>query len=73
MRTFITALAVTTVLTIVTGIIYPLAMWGIAHDDFPGAGGRQLDNREQQGRGLELYRTEFCVAAIFSEPAVRRR
>jgi K+-transporting ATPase ATPase C chain len=35
MRTFITALTATAVLTVITGIIYPLAMWGIAQGLFP--------------------------------------
>ena len=35
MRTFITALVATAVLTVLTGIIYPLAVYGIAQTIFP--------------------------------------
>ena len=35
MKTFTTALLATAVLTVLTGIIYPLAIWGIAHVIFP--------------------------------------
>ena len=35
MKTFTTALMVTAVLTVLTGIIYPIAVWGLARSIFP--------------------------------------
>ena len=42
MRTLITALVATTVLTVLTGIVYPLAVWGIARVVFPSQAGGSI-------------------------------
>ena len=69
-----TALVATTVLTVLTGVVYPLAVWVTRAIDFPAAwrpAARSLAG--DQVVGSSLIAAEFFVAPIFSEPAFRRR
>ena len=65
MRTFITALAATAVLTILTGIIYPLAMWGIATTIFPAQAAGSLIVANNKVAGSSLIGQNFASPKYF--------
>jgi potassium-transporting ATPase KdpC subunit len=65
MRTFITALAATIVLTIVTGIIYPLAIWGIAQTILPAQANGSLLVADNQVVGSSLIGQNFAAPRYF--------
>jgi len=64
-RTFISALAVTAVLTVLTGIVYPLAIWGIAQTIFPTQAGGSLVVAGNKVVGSSLIGQNFSSARYF--------
>ena len=71
MRTLITAITMTIALTLVTGIVYPIAVWGIAQVLFPWQANGSLVDARRTGGGLRTYRTEFRRAEIFPSAVLR--
>ena len=67
-----TALRVTIFTIVLLGLIYPLAMTGIAQALFPETGKRLARYRQRQGRRLLARRSALDEAAVFSRAAVRR-
>src|SRR5208283_1873208 len=65
MRTLITALVATTVLTAITGIIYPLAMWGVAQTIFPAQAGGSLVVAGNRVVGSRLIGQNFASPRYF--------
>ena len=65
MRTFITALVATTVLTVITGIIYPLAIWGLAQTIFPTQAGGSLVVAGNKVVGSSLIGQNFSSPRYF--------
>jgi potassium-transporting ATPase KdpC subunit len=65
MRTFITALVATTVLTVLTGIIYPLAVFGIAQTIFPRQAGGSIIVASNKVVGSSLIGQNFSSAKYF--------
>ena len=65
MRTFISALVVTAVLTVFTGIVYPLAVWGIAQTIFPAQAGGSLVVAGNKVVGSRLIGQNFSSARYF--------
>jgi len=65
MRTLITALVATTVLTAITGIIYPLAMWGVAQTIFPAQAGGSLVVAGNRVVGSRLIGQNFSSPRYF--------
>ncbi len=65
MRTFISALVVTAVLTVLTGIVYPLAIWGIAQTIFPAQAGGSLVVAGNKVVGSRLIGQNFSSARYF--------
>ncbi len=65
MRTFISALVVTAVLTVLTGIVYPLAIWGIAQTIFPTQAGGSLVVAGNKVVGSRLIGQNFSSARYF--------
>ena len=65
MRTFITAIAMTVALTLLTGIVYPLAVWGIAQVLFPWQANGSLVVRDGQVVGSDLIGQNFATARYF--------
>jgi potassium-transporting ATPase KdpC subunit len=64
-RTFISALVVTAVLTVLTGIVYPLAIWGIAQTIFPTQAGGSLVVAGNKVVGSRLIGQNFSSARYF--------
>jgi len=64
-RTFISALVVTAVLTVLTGIVYPLAIWGIAQTIFPTQAGGSLVVAGNKVVGSSLIGQNFSSARYF--------
>jgi len=64
-RTFITALVATTVLTVITGIIYPLAIWGLAQTIFPTQAGGSLVVAGNKVVGSSLIGQNFSSPRYF--------
>ena len=65
MKTFKTALVATAVLTILTGIIYPLAIWAIAQTIFPSQANGSLIAVGNQVVGSQLIGQNFSSAKYF--------
>ena len=65
MRTFIPALVVTAVLTVITGIVYPLAVWGIAQTIFPAQAGGSLVVAGNKVVGSSLIGQNFSSPRYF--------
>ncbi len=65
MRTFISALVVTAVLTVLTGIVYPLAIWGVAQTIFPAQAGGSLVVAGNKVVGSRLIGQNFSAARYF--------
>jgi K+-transporting ATPase ATPase C chain len=64
--TFRTALVLLLLLTLVTGVIYPLAITGIAQTIFPGKANGSLIRTGDKAVGSELIGQEFTDARYFS-------
>ncbi len=65
MRTFISALVVTALLTVITGIVYPLAVWGIAQAIFPAQAGGSLVVAGNKVAGSSLIGQNFSSPRYF--------
>ena len=65
MKPFITALLATAVLTILTGIIYPFAVWGIAQVVFPNQAGGSLVVAGNKVVGSSLIGQNFASPKYF--------
>lgn len=65
MRTFITALVATAVLTVLTGIIYPLAVFGIAQTIFPRQAGGSIIVASNKVVGSSLIGQNFSSPKYF--------
>jgi potassium-transporting ATPase KdpC subunit len=65
MRPFITALVATAVLTVLTGIIYPLAVFGIAQTIFPRQAGGSIIVASNKVVGSSLIGQNFSSAKYF--------
>ena len=65
MRTLITAIAMTIALTLVTGIVYPIVVWGIAQVLFPWQANGSLVTRDGQVVGSELIGQNFAAPKYF--------
>src|SRR5271169_5143660 len=67
MRTFITAIAMTIALIVLTGIVYPLVVWGIAQVLFPWQSNGSLVARDGHVVGSELI-GQNCAAPRYFHP-----
>ncbi len=65
MRTFISALVVTALLTALTGIVYPLAVWGIAQAIFPAQANGSLVVAGNKAVGSSLIGQNFSSPRYF--------
>ena len=65
MRTLITATLMTIALTLVTGIVYPIVVWGIAQVLFPWQANGSLVTRDGQTVGSELIGQNFAAPKYF--------
>src|SRR5271155_1842678 len=65
MRTFITAFVATAVLTVLTGVIYPLAVWGIAQVVFPSQAGGSIVVEGNKIVGSSLVGQNFSSPRYF--------
>jgi K+-transporting ATPase ATPase C chain len=65
MRTLITAIAMTIALTLVTGIVYPIAVWGIAQVLFAWQANGSLVMRGGQVVGSARIGQNFAAAKYF--------
>jgi potassium-transporting ATPase KdpC subunit len=65
MRTLITAVWMTIALTLLTGIIYPLVVWGIAHVVFPWQADGSLIARNGRIVGSAIIGQNFAGARYF--------
>src|SRR5271154_731584 len=65
MRTLITAVAMAIALTLLTGIVYPLVVWGIAQVIFPWQANGSLVVRDGQVVGSELIGQNFAAPKYF--------
>ncbi len=65
MRTFVTALVATAVLTVLTGIIYPLAVFGIAQTIFPRQAGGSIIVASNKVVGSSLIGQNFSSPKYF--------
>jgi K+-transporting ATPase ATPase C chain len=66
MKSFITALKIFLVLTVLTGIIYPVIVTGIAQVAFPVKANGSLISADRKTIGSELIGQEFDSAIYFS-------
>lgn len=65
MKTFKTALVATAVLTVLTGIIYPLAIWALAQTIFPAQANGSLIVASDKVVGSQLIGQNFSSARYF--------
>jgi len=65
MRTLITAIAMTIALTLLTGIVYPLVVWGLAQVLFPWQANGSLVVRDGHAVGSELIGQNFAAPRYF--------
>ncbi|MGB8682430.1 MAG: potassium-transporting ATPase subunit KdpC [Candidatus Binatus sp.] len=65
MKTFTTALIATAVLTVLTGIIYPIAVWGIAQVIFPSQAGGSIVVVGNKVVGSSLIGQNFSTPRYF--------
>ena len=65
MRTLITAIAMTIALTLLTGIVYPLLVWGVAQVLFPWQANGRLVVRNGHVVGSEIIGQNFAAARYF--------
>jgi potassium-transporting ATPase KdpC subunit len=65
MRTLMTAIAMTVVLTLLTGVIYPLAIWAVAQVAFPYQANGSLVVRDGRVVGSRLIGQNFTEARYF--------
>src|SRR5580704_3383653 len=65
MRTFVTAFVATAVLTVLTGIIYPLAVFGIAQTIFPRQAGGSIIIASNKVVGSSLIGQNFSSPRYF--------
>ena len=68
-----TAIKMTLVLTLLTGIIYPVLMVVIGDNDFPLPGARQPGHPRRPCRRLAVDRAEFQRSGLLSSAPVGRR
>ncbi len=74
MKTFTIALRMTIVTLVVTGLIYPFVMTGLAQILFPWrANGSLVTDEKGQVVGSELIAPGICQPRLFSAPAVGGR
>jgi len=64
-KTFLTALVVTTVLTVLTGIVYPIAVWSIAQTIFPHQAGGSIVVVGNKVGGSSLIGQNFSAPRYF--------
>ena len=72
-RNLVAAVLMTIVTTVLLGLVYPLAITGIAQVAFPDKANGQLDRAERQGRRVEDHRPGLLVAGLLSLAAVGGR
>ena len=72
-RNLVVAVLMTIVTTVLLGIIYPLAITGIAQVAFPDQANGQLIERERHGRRLADHRPGILDAGLLPPAAVGRR
>ena len=65
MKTFKTALMATAVLTVITGIVYPIAVWGIAQVIFPRQAGGSIVVAGDKVAGSSLIGQNFSSPRYF--------
>jgi K+-transporting ATPase ATPase C chain len=65
MRTLITAISMTIALTLLTGIVYPLVVWGVAQVLFPWQANGSLVVRDGHVVGSEIIGQNFAAARYF--------
>ena len=65
MKSFKTALMVTAVLTVLTGIVYPIAVWGIAQAIFPRQAGGSIVVAGNKVAGSSLIGQNFSSPRYF--------
>ena len=73
MKQWMIAIKITVVLTVVTGILYPLLVTGISQVIFPGKRERQPDHGQRARGRIGADRAELLPAGVFSRTAFRRR
>ena len=72
-RNLVTAVLMTIVTTVILGVIYPLAITGIAQVAFPDKANGQLIERGRQGDRVEDHRAGILVARVLSLQTIGRR
>jgi potassium-transporting ATPase KdpC subunit len=65
MRSFLTALSLTLLLTVVTGLVYPLAVFGVAQVIFPTQARGSLVTQGDKVIGSKLIGQNFAAARYF--------
>jgi hypothetical protein len=67
------AISLFVLLSIVTGVFYPLLVTGVARDGFPGCRQRQPDRQGRQTDRLRTDRPELHRAEVLLGPAIGNR